>query len=226
MARYKGRHRAPSTTGKTIAKVATTSVIAVMPLGFVATPASADTNSDLEAIAQCESANRNVNNNTSSASGYWQIIDGTWAGNGGKEFAPRAIHATREQQKLIAVRIAAKRGSYADWNPSKSCWGNRVGRPAVSASIKVSGPKHAAPTGRAPDGSGTYTCDAAHLYFNDCDEDNIGEIVNYPLYKGKKVHAVSGKHRGTYTCDAAHLLYDACDPGNLGETVHYPARRA
>lgn len=73
-------------------------------------------------IAECESGNRNVENGSSSASGYWQIIDGTWRGAGGQEFAPRAIDATREQQLIVAERIRAARGSFADWNASRSCW--------------------------------------------------------------------------------------------------------
>lgn len=85
--------------------------------------ASADT---LSAIEQCESGGRNAKNPHSTASGYYQIVNGTWRAHGGTKFAPTARGATKAEQRIIAARIAAARGSYADWNASKHCWGSKA----------------------------------------------------------------------------------------------------
>ena len=57
-------------------------------------------------VIDCESGgDPKAQNPSSSASGLYQIIDGTWAAYGGTEFAPRAKDATPEQQRIIAERI-------------------------------------------------------------------------------------------------------------------------
>lgn len=131
----KGRHRAPSTLGPTLTRIGikagTVALAATGPIALYPTAAYASTDSDtgiLEAIAKCESGNKNVNNNTvrgSTASGYLQILDSTWKAFGGKEFAPRAIHASREEQFAVGARVLAGQGINA-WNPSRSCWGSKI----------------------------------------------------------------------------------------------------
>jgi uncharacterized Zn finger protein (UPF0148 family) len=85
----------------------------------------------LEVIAKCESGNRNVNHNSalsgvhSTASGYLQILDSTWKAFGGREFASRAIGASREEQFIVGARVLAGQGITA-WNPSRGCWGGKV----------------------------------------------------------------------------------------------------
>ena len=66
-----------------------------------------------DAVAGAESSgrwsdNNSGNNSTSSGAprGGLQITDGTWAAFGGKEFAPTAAQATKEQQIEVANRIA------------------------------------------------------------------------------------------------------------------------
>lgn len=132
--RYKGRHRTPSTAGRTTARVVAAGVVAVSPFVMAGT-AQADT---LDAIEQCESGGKNVQNATSSASGHFQIIDSTWAAYGGKEFAPTAQDATAAEQRIVAERILAAQGT-APWNASKSCWAGKTGAAPKAA------PKHAAP---------------------------------------------------------------------------------
>jgi hypothetical protein len=196
-----GKHRKPSNTRRNVAR--TVLGLGVVSTGFTAiqVPASASVGDDLEIIAQCESDNRNINNSTyprSSASGYFQIIDGTWKANGGTEFASRALHATREEQKVVAARIAQRRGSYADWNPSKHCWGGKVGKPSGS----VSAPRHSAdrvaPQSDAPrHGKGP----------------NAQAAANAPIGK-----------RGTYVCGPDKYLYELCDAGDEGQVTPYPVR--
>ena len=55
MTRYHGRHRAPTTTGRTAAKLAVTGLVVGAPLTALAAPASAATTGQWDAVAQCES---------------------------------------------------------------------------------------------------------------------------------------------------------------------------
>jgi muramidase (phage lysozyme) len=43
--------------------------------------------------------------NSSSAAGKWQILDSTWAGYGGTQYAPTADQATEAEQDSIAAKI-------------------------------------------------------------------------------------------------------------------------
>jgi hypothetical protein len=135
MTRYHGRHRAAPThhTAQFIAGGVLASLPAVMLLNGVA---SADTPPNWTAISNCESGNQNINNVTypvSSASGYFQIIDGTWRGAGGKQFASRAIGATKAQQLIVANRIATANPSLSDWDQSRYCWGGKTAAPVTQA---------------------------------------------------------------------------------------------
>lgn len=56
-------------------------------------------------IVMCESGGTNHPPNSAGASGYYQIIPGTWRGNGGLRFAPAAWLATKQEQDVIARRI-------------------------------------------------------------------------------------------------------------------------
>lgn len=187
MARHRlvrGRHRAPTCTGRVAARVAVAGVVGALPIGL--TPAAqAGPPGGWGPIVECESGNRNINNSTyprSSASGYWQIIDGTWAANGGLEFAPRAIDATRAQQEIVADRIYERRGSLADWNASRSCWAGKSG-PAPAAPEPAPARRQAVSEGRAADGTGQYVCDRARLHFDACDPDTLGQVVDFPPYR-------------------------------------------
>jgi hypothetical protein len=188
MARYKGRHRAPSTTGKTVARFAIAGVSAAVPMGVFAAPATAATpHPDIEAaIIACESGgNPTAKNTSSTASGLYQFINGTWLAYGGGQFAPRAASASPAEQRTIFLKAFAAAGT-TPWNASKSCWSGKAPKHSSPKVAPQSGkPKHAKPvtSGRAADGSGTYTCDVAHLYFEACDPGNIGEVVNYPRYR-------------------------------------------
>ncbi|MEU7814071.1 transglycosylase family protein [Pseudonocardia sp. NPDC049154] len=211
---YRGRHRRPTHTGRNVAIVATTGALALGGAALTssqAQAAEAPRSGDLDVIAQCESGNQNVKNRSSSASGYWQIIDGTWRANGGTAFAPTAMQATKAEQRIVAERIAARRGSYADWNPSKGCWGSKIGKalpqratdaPRTTRKPTTTTPRQATvDTGRAADGTGSYTCDVAHLSFDACDPSNLGALVQYPRYDRATgrvtpaAGAVAGKHR-------------------------------
>ena len=218
MGRYRGKHRAPSVTdniidnsGRYTATLVTTGVLAATPMVLTTGAASAAAPPEVEeAIIQCESSgNPRAQNSESSASGLYQFIDGTWKAYGGS--TESAKDASVAVQKAVFQRAFAAEGT-RPWNASKSCWGQKVGavgpsnNPAPAPKKRSSGP---AVDVRNADGTGQYTCDRAHLHFDACDPHNIGEVVDYPAYKGKH-RAPEAKHRapagGGYTVKKGDTL--------------------
>jgi len=103
----------------------------------------------LEIIAHCESGNSNVNTRGgSTASGFLQILDSTWRAFGGTQFASRAINASREEQFIVGQRILAGQGINA-WNPSRGCWGGKIGK-ATTVTNAAPTPKKKVATTPAP----------------------------------------------------------------------------
>lgn len=110
MARYRGRHRAPTTTGKTLARTALAGAVAGAPLLSVAPVANAAPDSVWDRVADCESSgNWNINTGNGFFGGL-QFTASTWNVFGGGQFAATANHATREQQILVAERVLAGQG--------------------------------------------------------------------------------------------------------------------
>ena len=113
MSRYRGRHRAPSTTGRTLARTAIAGAVLSAP-AVVAPAASADTGSAWDRLAQCESTGNWAINTGNGFSGGLQFTPGTWRAFGGKGLAH---HASREEQIAVAERVLAKQG----WNAWPAC---------------------------------------------------------------------------------------------------------
>jgi hypothetical protein len=109
MARYRGRHRAPSTTGKAIARTALAGAVAGAPL-VVAPAAHAASDATWDRVAQCESGGRWDINTGNGYHGGLQFAPSTWRGFGGTEFAPVAHQATRAEQIVVAERVLAGQG--------------------------------------------------------------------------------------------------------------------
>ena len=174
---YRGRHRAPSATSRKAAAVAVTGAV-----GFGLTQGTASAaDVDWGPIIKCESGgNPKAQNPSSTASGLFQFINGTWAAFGGHEFAKTAAQASVAEQHIVANRAYAKQG-FSPWNASKSCWSGKTSSPA-KAKHRAPEPAAKVDTGRAADGTGRYTCDTRHLYFEACDPGNIGQVVEYPRY--------------------------------------------
>jgi len=116
MARYRGRHRAPSRTGRTIARTAVAGAVVGTPL-LVAAPANAAPDTAWDKLAKCESGGRWDINTGNGFHGGLQFTPKTWSGFGGKQFAPVAYKASREQQIVVAERVLAKQG----WNAWPVC---------------------------------------------------------------------------------------------------------
>ncbi len=117
MARYRGRHRAPSTAGRTIARTAVAGAVAGAPLLIAAPAAVAAPDSTWDKLAKCESGGRWDINTGNGYHGGLQFSPRTWSGFGGKEFAPVAYQASREEQIVVAERVLAKQG----WKAWPAC---------------------------------------------------------------------------------------------------------
>ena len=117
MARYRGRHRAPSTTGRAIARTAVAGALAGAPLLVSMPAANAATDATWDRVAQCESGGNWKINTGNGFQGGLQFTPTTWSGFGGREFAATANQATREQQIVVAERVLAAQG----WNAWPVC---------------------------------------------------------------------------------------------------------
>jgi len=122
---YKGKHPAPTNTGK---RVAALTAATALPMLVGTATAEAAEKPDWGPIIACESGgDPKAKNPSSTASGLFQFINGTWRTYGGTEFAPTARQATVEEQYVVANRAFAREG-YRPWNASKSCWQGKIGK--------------------------------------------------------------------------------------------------
>jgi hypothetical protein len=117
MARYRGRHRAPSTTGRAIARTAVAGAVAGAPLLISMPAAHAATDATWDRVAQCESGGRWDINTGNGYHGGLQFSPRTWTAFGGGQFAPVAYQATRAEQIVVAERVLAQQG----WNAWPVC---------------------------------------------------------------------------------------------------------
>jgi hypothetical protein len=140
--KYHGKHRAttePDRRGAALALVSTAALVSV-PYG----EAAADPPGGWDSIIACESGGRNVHTaipGPFTASGFFQITNGTWRANGGLQFAPTAMQASFEQQKAVANRIFARNPSLSDWSSSRSCWGSGTKRVTIQVEKPQPKPK-------------------------------------------------------------------------------------
>lgn len=120
MARYRGRHRAPSRldgTGRAIVRTAIAGAVAGVPLVVAVPAASAAPDSAWDRLAECESGG---DWGIDTGNGYYggvQFSPSTWRAFGGGEFASNAHQATRGEQIVVAERTLAVQG----WNAWPSC---------------------------------------------------------------------------------------------------------
>ncbi|WP_024800716.1 transglycosylase family protein [Nocardia sp. BMG51109] len=117
-----GRHRKPTNTGRTVAKVAVTGAIVSGAGIALAGNASAAPDGEWDQLAQCESGGNWGINTGNGYQGGLQFSQGTWAAHGGTEYAPSANQASRDQQIAVAEKVLASQG----WGAWPSC-SNRLG---------------------------------------------------------------------------------------------------
>ncbi|MEV0295855.1 transglycosylase family protein [Nocardia sp. NPDC050710] len=112
-----GRHRKPTSTGRTVAKVAVTGAIIGTAGVALAGNASAAPDSDWDRLAQCEAGGNWGINTGNGFQGGLQFSPSTWNSHGGKEYAATANQASREQQIAVAEKVLASQG----WGAWPSC---------------------------------------------------------------------------------------------------------
>jgi hypothetical protein len=140
MARYRGRHRKPTNTGRMIARTALAGAVAGAPL--IAAPAAyAASDSTWDRLAQCESGGNWAINTGNGYHGGLQFSPRTWSAFGGGEFARFAYQASREQQIVVAERVLAEQG----WNAWPSCSRKLGIRGEQATERSAPGPSAAAP---------------------------------------------------------------------------------
>lgn len=96
-------------------------------------PASAATVTTWDKVAKCESGNRWTTNTGNGYYGGLQFSQQTWAGFGGRSYAPRADLATKRQQITVAERVLKVQGPGA-WPTCGPRAGLQRGGPAPYSS--------------------------------------------------------------------------------------------
>ncbi|WP_433871146.1 transglycosylase family protein [Saccharopolyspora sp. CA-218241] len=110
MARYHGKHRKQTNSGRTLTRAAVAGAVIATPLAIAAPTAQA---ADWDELAQCESSGNWSINTGNGYSGGLQFSPSTWAAFGGTEYASSAHQATREQQIAVAEKVLAAQGANA-----------------------------------------------------------------------------------------------------------------
>ncbi|WP_137723394.1 transglycosylase family protein [Prescottella subtropica] len=139
-----GRHRKPTTTGRTVAKVAVTGAIMGVSGVALAGTANAAPDSDWDRLAQCEAGGNWGINTGNGYQGGLQFSPSTWTAHGGSEFAATANTATREQQIVVAERVLANQG-WGAWPSCSSKLGLSSGATQRNAPAATPAPKAVTP---------------------------------------------------------------------------------
>jgi hypothetical protein len=153
---HHARHRRSSTvrriTGRLAMGTVTVGAVGVASLlGTAGTAHAASGGVNWDAVAACESSG---NWHISTGNGFYgglQFTQSTWAGYGGKAYAPRADLASREQQIAVAERTLKGQGIGAWPVCGKHAGSTRhyaaAPQPARHGTVKhaAPGPRHAAP---------------------------------------------------------------------------------
>lgn len=128
-----GRHRKPSTSSISVAKIAFTGAVLGGGSIVLAGQAGAATDGEWDQVARCESGGNWAINTGNGYLGGLQFTQGTWASHGGSEYAPSAQLATREQQIAVAERVLATQG--------RGAW------PACGHGLSAATPREVLPAG-------------------------------------------------------------------------------
>ena len=105
-----GRHRKPSTSNISVAKIAVTGAVLGGGSIALAAQAAAATDGEWDQVARCESGGNWGINTGNGYHGGVQFSASTWASHGGGQYAPSAELATKDQQIAVAERVLASQG--------------------------------------------------------------------------------------------------------------------
>ncbi len=147
-----GRHRKPTTSSVSVAKIAFTGAVLGGGSIALAAQASAATDGEWDQVARCESGGNWAINTGNGYQGGLQFSPSTWSAHGGGEYAPAANMASKDQQIAVAERVLASQGRGA-WpvcgtGLSRSTPRNVVKDPAPAAT--ADNPELNAPADPAP----------------------------------------------------------------------------
>jgi resuscitation-promoting factor RpfA len=105
-----GRHRKPTSSAVSVAKVAFTGAVIGGGGLALAGHAGAATDGEWDRVASCESGGNWAINTGNGYQGGLQFSPGTWRSHGGSEYAPSAHLATKEEQIAVAERVLGSQG--------------------------------------------------------------------------------------------------------------------
>lgn len=105
-----GRHRKPSQSNYSVAKIAVTGAVLGGGGFALAGHAAAATDSEWDRVASCESGGNWGINTGNGYQGGLQFAPSTWSSHGGGEFAQSAHQASKEAQIVVAERVLASQG--------------------------------------------------------------------------------------------------------------------
>ncbi len=105
-----GRHRKPTSSAVSVAKVAFTGAVIGGGGLALAGHAGAATDGEWDQVASCESGGNWAINTGNGYQGGLQFSPGTWRSHGGGEYAPSAHLATKEEQIAVAERVLGTQG--------------------------------------------------------------------------------------------------------------------
>ncbi|MFF4426587.1 transglycosylase family protein [Streptomyces sp. NPDC001549] len=111
----KGKHRRGTAIERSVRIVTLAGVagVAVAAPLMAAGTASAATASEWDKVAQCESGGNWAINTGNGYYGGLQFSPSTWAGFGGKSYAPQANQASKSQQIAVAEKVLKSQGKGA-----------------------------------------------------------------------------------------------------------------
>jgi hypothetical protein len=105
-----GRHRKPTTSAVSVAKIAFTGAVIGGSGLAMAGQANAATDGEWDQVARCESGGNWGINTGNGYQGGLQFSSGTWSAHGGGQYAPAANMATKDQQIAVAEHVLATQG--------------------------------------------------------------------------------------------------------------------
>ena len=109
-----GRHRKPTTSAKSVAKVAFTGAVIGTGGLALAGQAGAATDGEWDKVAACESGGNWAINTGNGYYGGLQFLESSWIAYGGQKYAARPDLATKAEQIAVATVLYNERGS-APW---------------------------------------------------------------------------------------------------------------
>ncbi len=105
-----GRHRKPTSSSISVAKIAVTGAVIGGGGLTLAGQAQAAPDAEWDQVARCESGGNWAINTGNGYHGGLQFSPGTWAAHGGTKYAPAANMASKDQQIAIAEHVLATQG--------------------------------------------------------------------------------------------------------------------